>query len=253
MAQPEKRENSVLFSLRELKQIEEKRVAEEEQQARDAEMARIRAKEDDDKRRRDAEDAKLRAQQDEERRIRETAEQRAREDALRLQEAEARARQEAAAALEAHRLQQELDIRRTEANKKRPIKIIALFATLAVAGAGLVAWQFMKKSDEDKAHAAEADKAREAAEKRAEELNEQVADMQTQIAQGQTDIDNAQKAVDGAQNQADRDKANAALADLRKAQAARADRLREIQEKQRLENKKVKLGNKNCIDNPLGC
>ncbi len=240
MAQPEKRENSVLFSLRELKQIEEKRVAEEEQQARDTEMARIRAKEDDERKRRDAEDAKVRAQQDEERRIRDVAEQRAREDAMRLQEAEARARQEASHALEAHRLQQELDIRRVEANKKRPIKLIALFATLAVAGAGVIAWQFMKKSDEDKARATQA------------ELNEQVADMQTQIAAGQADIDKAQSAVDSAQNQADRDRASAALSELRKAQAARADRLREIQEKQRLENKKVKLKT-NCIDNPLGC
>src|SRR5688500_3602459 len=150
MAQPEKRENSVLFSLRELKQIEEKRVAEEEQQARDQEMARVRAKEDEERRRREAEEAKIRAQQDEERRIRESAENRAREDAMRLQEAEARARQEAQAALEAHRLQQELDIRRTDAQRKRPIKLIALIATLFMAGAGVVAWQFMKKSDADK-------------------------------------------------------------------------------------------------------
>ena len=40
MAQPEKRENSVLFSLRELRQIEESRVSEEESAVRNAESAR---------------------------------------------------------------------------------------------------------------------------------------------------------------------------------------------------------------------
>ena len=44
MAQGEKRENSVLFSLRELRQIEENRVQEEENAVRSAEEARIRAK-----------------------------------------------------------------------------------------------------------------------------------------------------------------------------------------------------------------
>jgi len=43
MAQPEKRENSVLFSLRELRQIEESRVQEEEHAVRTAEQARIAA------------------------------------------------------------------------------------------------------------------------------------------------------------------------------------------------------------------
>ena len=42
MAQPEKRENSVLFSLRELRTIEESRVKEEEDAAQAAEQARVR-------------------------------------------------------------------------------------------------------------------------------------------------------------------------------------------------------------------
>jgi hypothetical protein len=42
MAQPEKRENSVLFSLRELRQIEESRVSEEENAVRNAEAAKLR-------------------------------------------------------------------------------------------------------------------------------------------------------------------------------------------------------------------
>ena len=68
MSTPEKRENSVLFSLRELRQIEETRVQEEEDAARAQEEARIRAKMDAERRAREEVEARVRAQQDEERR-----------------------------------------------------------------------------------------------------------------------------------------------------------------------------------------
>src|SRR5437867_2171031 len=64
MAQSEKRENSVLFSLRELRQIEESRVQEEETAVRSAEEARQRAQMEEDKRKRDEEEAKIRAERD---------------------------------------------------------------------------------------------------------------------------------------------------------------------------------------------
>src|SRR3990167_8450796 len=56
MAQPEKRENSVLFSLRDLRQIEENRVQEEEQAVRSAEEQKIRAKENAERAAREAEE-----------------------------------------------------------------------------------------------------------------------------------------------------------------------------------------------------
>jgi colicin import membrane protein len=252
MAQPEKRENSVLFSLRELKQIEEKRVAEEEQAAREQEMARIRAKEDDERRRRDADEAKVRAAQDEERRIREAAEQRAREDAMRLQEAEVRARQDAQAALEAQRLQQELEIRRTEANKKRPIKLIALFATILVAGAGYFAYTQIKKADDAKAIADQAQRDMLAAQQKSEELLAEVNSMQIAVAEGQRQLDDAQKQVDNAKDADARAAAEVKLKALREQQAARAERLAQIKAAQEKEARKVKI-KKDCVDNPLGC
>jgi hypothetical protein len=254
--QPEKRENSVLFSLRELKQIEEKRVAEEEQHARDQEMAAVRAKEDEERRRREAEEARIRAQQDEERRIRDAAEQRAREDAMRLQEAEARARQEAQAALDGHRLQQELEIRRTEANKKRPIKLIALAAAVLVGVAGFAVYKMSEKADQSDAAAIEAARKQKEAEVASEKLREEVTAMQLEIAEGQKSIDDAQAVLDKADTAEKRAAANAKLAVLRQAQADRAERLRAIEERQRKENRKVKLGNKGGCDpvaNPLGC
>src|SRR3569623_1883765 len=71
MAQSEKRENSVLFSLRELRQIEESRVQEEEHAVRSAEEARRLAKEAAERKIREAEEAKIREERDHQRSIEE--------------------------------------------------------------------------------------------------------------------------------------------------------------------------------------
>ena len=94
MAQPEKRENSVLFSLRELRTIEESRVKEEEDAAQAAEQARIRARLDAERRAKEEEDAKVRATEEAARHEREMADKRLREEQMRIQETEARARAE---------------------------------------------------------------------------------------------------------------------------------------------------------------
>src|SRR5688572_30563977 len=71
MAQGEKRENSVLFSLRELRQIEENRVQEEENAVRTAEEARLRAQQEAEKRRFEEEQARIQAERDHHRSIEE--------------------------------------------------------------------------------------------------------------------------------------------------------------------------------------
>src|SRR5581483_749286 len=112
----ERRENSVLFSLRELRGIEEKRVKGEEE----AEHARIEAK-------RRAEEDRVRAEQ-------ESRERAAREDQLRLQEAERRAQIEAAAKLEQHRIEAEARARMDA--KKFPVGAVVggVLALVVVAG-----------------------------------------------------------------------------------------------------------------------
>src|SRR3954470_19715748 len=67
MAQGEKRENSVLFSLRELRQIEENRVQEEEHAVKSAEEARVKAREDAERRKREEEEAKIFAEREHQR------------------------------------------------------------------------------------------------------------------------------------------------------------------------------------------
>ena len=133
MAQSDKKESSVLFSLRELRSIEETRVKEEEDAVKAAEEARIRAKIDEERRGREAEEAKVRAHEDAARREREGIEQRQREDAVRVQEAEARARAEQMAQLEAQRLQHEMELRRREVEKKRPTWLLITVGAAVVA------------------------------------------------------------------------------------------------------------------------
>ena len=136
MAQPEKRENSVLFSLRELRTIEESRVKEEEDAAKEAEQARVRARLDAERRVKDEEDAKVRAAEEAARHEREMTEMRLREEQMRIQEAEARARAEHQAKLEASRLQHEMEIRRVEAHKKRPTWLVVTVGVALAAGGG---------------------------------------------------------------------------------------------------------------------
>src|SRR6185295_9935077 len=114
MAQPEKRENSVLFSLRELRQIEESRVQEEEHAVRTAEQARIAAAQEAERKRREAEEAKVRAERDELLRIETARENAEREARMRVESAEAMERQRVQAALEQQRLQHEMELRCVE-------------------------------------------------------------------------------------------------------------------------------------------
>jgi colicin import membrane protein len=103
----ERGENSVLFSLRELRNIEDDRVKSEA----DAEQARIeaerRAREEEIRRQREAEEAKVRAEEERVRREQQERERLRLEGELRLQESERRAQIEAATRIEQARIEAE--------------------------------------------------------------------------------------------------------------------------------------------------
>lgn len=206
----ERKESSVLFSLRELRSIEEERIAEEEAARRRAEEERKRAAEEAERRVREEAEARRQAAEDAERRGREEVERRHREERLRVEEAERRARVEAQANLEQQRLAHEMELRAMEVQRKRPTALIAVAAVLllAVGGLGFLAYKKSQESEQlDKQLAAlldqidktkaEADildakyakdlqairdakttEAREAAERQAEETRRQKAEKQ---------------------------------------------------------------------------
>jgi colicin import membrane protein len=146
----ERKESSVLFSLRELRSIEEERIAEEEAARRRAEEERKRAVEEAERRVREEAEARRLAAEEAERRGREEVERRHREERLRVEEAERRARVEAQANLEQQRLAHEMELRAMEVRRKRPTALIAVAAILllAVGGLGFVAYKKSQESEQ---------------------------------------------------------------------------------------------------------
>ena len=195
MAQPEKRENSVLFSLRELREIEEKRVLDEETTARNAEAERLLAAQNAERRAKEEQEAAVRAAAESERRAREDAERRQREEQLQLQASESRARIEAQAKLDAQRLQQEMEIRKQQAANSRPTWLIATVAVLVIAG-GATGYIFYQRHQEAQKVAALNAAALEEERKATEELSKKIdealggiAEVDARIAAAQTDAE----------------------------------------------------------------
>jgi cell division protein FtsL len=259
MAQPEKRENSVLFSLRELRQIEEKRVEEEDAAARSAEEARVRAKMEEERRKREEEEAKVRAVEDAERAVRDAQERKVREEQLRLQESEARARVEAQAQLDAQRLAHEMELRRHEISKKRPVGLMvaAGVLVLAIVGLGVFLYQKNKESNEKDDQIAAQNKANDELQKQVNDLNTKLSDLNSQaddiknqIAAAQNTFNNAKgaEAQREAQEKIDALKRHQqevadSIAATQRAAAAAAEKKRKAQ---------VHLDEK-CLNGPLGC
>jgi len=142
---PEQRENSVLFSLKELRKIEDDRLRQETAEAEARVEAEIRAREDAERRAR--EDAQ-RFRQDEEDRVRRAEEEKAnreREEHLRLQEAERRARVEGEMQIQQERMRLEVQGKKG----KSPLgPVLAVTVTAIVLGGGLM---LKMKSDSDAA------------------------------------------------------------------------------------------------------
>jgi hypothetical protein len=132
----ERRENSVLFSLRELRTIEEDRIRGEEEAERARIDAERRAREDEERRRREAEEAKIRAEQDRIRHEQSERERIAREEDLRLKESERRAQIDAAARLEQTRIEAEARARMDA--KKFPMGAVVGGVAALVVVAGIV-------------------------------------------------------------------------------------------------------------------
>jgi colicin import membrane protein len=135
----ERRENSVLFSLNELRNIEQDRVKGEEE----AERARIeserRAREEEIRRAKEAEEAKVRAIEERQRRDVEEKERVEREHDLRLKESERRAQIEAAARLEQARIEAEARAR-IEGKKFPTTQVVGGVIALVVFAASIMGY-----------------------------------------------------------------------------------------------------------------
>jgi hypothetical protein len=148
------RENSVLFSLKELRRLEDERVKAEADARRVEEQAERRAKAEAEQRTREEEARRVREEEERRQRVESEREARQREDRLRLEEAERRARVEGELKL---REQQSFEKQRRRHLQERRFGRSAWVAAaagatlvLALAG-GLAAWTSRQHMAEKKA------------------------------------------------------------------------------------------------------
>jgi hypothetical protein len=256
MAQTEKRENSVLFSLRELRQIEESRVQEEVNAQRSAEESRVRAIQDQEQQRRDAEEARVRGIHEEEQRQRDTAEARIREERMRMQEAETQARIRAQAELDQQRMANEMHIKMQEVAKTRPTWLLAIAGILTVSIISLGVFFYKRHREASVAEARNRELAiqQEQSQKEIAQLTEDFSKLQTELDSLENELSAANTALNNAVTVADRQAAKdrLAAAENRKveAKAALARKQSEMRDAER--KRKVTLSDA-CKNNPLGC
>jgi hypothetical protein len=162
----EKPENSVLFSLKELRRIEDDRVTQEVDDANARDVAETQARED--------------AARAEEQAVVNTQ----REEQLRLQEAEARARVEAQGKLDEERMRLEME----GTGRGMPKWVVPSIVGVVVVAAGVLVWLFAfympaKDAAQKKAEAARIDQMRKDADAKTKKLlAEREATLQKQLA-----------------------------------------------------------------------
>jgi hypothetical protein len=167
----DRRENSVLFSLKELRRIEDDRVRREQDDARSRAESERQAREAADRAARDEEERRRREEEARLRRIDEEQAAREREGQLRLQEAERRARVEGEMRL--HEEKMRLDAQHRA--KSSPVKaVLSVAGLLVLIGGGLGYKMYSQHQAEIAANRArlatvEAEKAKVEAEKAAAE------------------------------------------------------------------------------------
>ena len=213
MAQQQREENSVLFSLKELRRLEDDRQRQEDEERRATVEAERRAREDAERRVR--EDAERRVR-DEEARVRRVDEERVareREEQLRLAEAERRARVEGEMRLQEQRMRLEVHAQKA----KSPVKAIvgAIAVVLAMAGGMALKLSSDAKAAKQAALIAEQDRVNAEREKArvAEEAKQRVAAVQRQY---DTLLKQMQDELSTARTKADRDAIQSKIDNLKK-------------------------------------
>ncbi|MGE0547000.1 MAG: hypothetical protein AB7O24_13020 [Kofleriaceae bacterium] len=226
---PDLRENSVLFSLRELRHIETSRIQEEHQAAVRAEQLRLAAKQQHEQREREAAQARIASEREAQLRIEQAREAAEREARLRIAQAEAAERQRHEAALHDRRLHEEMLLRRESVAKQRPTWMVAVMSLSLIAVVAMVAFALVQMSESDASQRArdqalrEADNAKQLARAAAESagrLEQESADLSRRIG-------DAIRKVNDATTEAARVDAKRRLLELEKAQQAKLNAIRD--------------------------
>ncbi len=234
----DRKPNSVLFSLKELRRIEDDRVQQEEDDVVKQREDEISAKENAERKAREAEEARIQAEEDRVKAEEQEQDRKQREGELRVQEAERRARVEAEMKLEQSRIAMEIDAR--EKAKKLPWGTIGtIIGILVVVVAGLGYFSYQKNQEKEatdvklaKARAAEGklNKEFQAAQAKFDEeqaaLKGKIGDLDSQLVSAKSD---AQRDAIRKQIQRERERSHSlakSRANAKKRQRARIKRIK---------------------------
>lgn len=237
-------QSSLLFNLNELRELEARRIVEDQTRRAEAIAARVQAAADAEAAACAALEAKARAERDEVVRLAAAQAAAAREERHKLEVLEAAERARHQAELEAVRQREELAIRRIEANQRRPKWMIAVTVLATIATIVLVVFTTRALASEEQSTSAaetarrERDKAIAMRDAAAKEL----VGLEGQLAALDRDVDAATRKLIDAETKAQRDQAARDIAKARadklalekaireaKARKEREDRLRGVQ------------------------
>jgi colicin import membrane protein len=217
----EQKESSVLFSLKELMNLEEDRIRQEESSRKAKQEAEVQARLDAERRLREEEEARIRGEEDRRR----AEEQRVREDQARVEaihraEVEkARLEAENAARMEAMRHQQEHERKLTAIKQdkhKRNLLIAAIGIFVILVGGAIGAAMVIKKQN-DTAAAIAAQSAKDQA-----ELQAKLDSLNKQLEDGKANIDNLTNSLSTVTDTAQKLALEKQLEQAKKDQAAAA-------------------------------
>lgn len=232
-------QSSLLFNLNELREIEARRIIEEQTKRAEAIAAREQAAHDAEAARLAAIEAKAQAERDELVRIEAAKAEAARQDRLKLQAFEAAELARREAELAAIRQHEEMAIRRIEANKKRPKWMIAVTLMATIATIILVVFTTRALASEEQSTAAAETARLERANAIAmrDAATKELDTLQARLAELEGDVSAATTAVIEAENKAQRDKAAGDLKKAREAKAALEQSIREAKARKEREDR----------------
>jgi colicin import membrane protein len=182
---PEQRENSVLFSLKELRRLEDDRIRQEEAEIRAQAEAERRAREDAERRAREDVERRRREEEDRVRRVEDEQLARSREEQLRLQEAERRARVEAEMRLQEERMRLEIQSKKG----RSPLPAVIAVGVVVVAIAGGVIYKLNADAQAEKL--VEARRAADEVERIKREADDRAKRLEALIVQKEKDLQTA--------------------------------------------------------------
>src|SRR4051812_37497612 len=185
---PEQRENSVLFSLKEPRRLEDDRIRQEEAELRAQAEAERKAREDAERRAGEEVERRRREEEDRVRRVEDEQVARTREEQMRLQEAERRARVDAEMRLQEERMRLELQHKKA----RSPLPAVIGVGAVVVALAGGVIFKLRadaqaEKIVEQRKTAEEVDRIRRESDEKARRLEALIAQKEIDLRTAKTE------------------------------------------------------------------